>query len=36
MNYLATAKERNLDLAQLPKTLQKKIKSESKKRLLIY
>ena len=25
MNYLATAKERNLDLAQLPKTLQKKI-----------
>lgn len=25
MNYLAAAKERNLDLAQLPKTLQKKI-----------
>ena len=27
MNYLATAKERNLDLAQLPKTLQKKIQA---------
>ena len=33
MNYLAAAKERNLDLAQLPKTLQKKIQELENERL---